>query len=141
MAVKPQTSYPIFAGVFTIVSASILIVLAVYLMFLRFGFPYPNQTAFLMYYLASDAVNLATDAIGLVGGIMLLMRRHYILAVVGVTVVLLHSISYAQYAVFQLVVSQSLDFVAILYFLGCAAALALSISAAVFTVKSKTEFS
>ena len=144
---NPQkTTLPAIAGIFTITSASIL--LAVSLIGLSLLLLNPTQYISYIPILANQlmhiAIILCIGVIGLVGGIMSLMRSQFVLALIGASFMLLTGINAVagnitllgyQYDSFDSLLSS------LMIFLGNGTVFVLSLLSVIFLSKSKNEFS
>lgn len=113
MASQSRGSYSNRAGVLTIVAASILIAFTVFyfsnflLNFIAIG--YPLNASFVIYYFPGYVVLFAIGIVGLVGGVMSIKRRSYVLAVIGVSFVFIESIHRVLNAVGSFLFSAAVD--------------------------------
>jgi len=146
MTNQQRTALPVIAGIFTIISASIL--LAVSLIGLSLLLLYPPQFVSYMTILANQlmhiAIILCIAVIGLVGGILSLMRSKFVLPLIGTSFMLLTGINAVagnialmgyQYDSFENLLSS------LMIFLGNGTVFVLSLLGIVFLSKSKNEFS
>lgn len=146
MANLQRTALPVIAGIFTIISASIL--LAISLIGLSLLLLYPTQYISYMPIFANQlmhiAIILCIGVIGLVGGIMSLMRSQFVLGLIGTSFMLLTGINAVagnitllgyQFDSFDNLLSS------LMIFLGNGTVFVFSLLSIIFLSKSKNEFS
>jgi hypothetical protein len=83
-----RTEYHTYAGVFAIIASCILIALTAVYVFLSQSDPYYDHFPI---YVMGVVINFAVNTVGLMSGTLSLLRRNFIIAVVGVSFTLLDS--------------------------------------------------
>jgi hypothetical protein len=129
------------AGVMTIVSASLLIVLHLALMYsysmIKIGYVF-------WLYLPSEAIAIMFDVLALLGGALALTRTHLLFAVFGASVLIPASSGYVAIVLGSLMMRAEnlvLPVYAILFIIISPVALVLATLSLILLAKSKSEFS
>ena len=139
-----STAYHTYAGVLVIISSCILIALTSVSVLSSLQFLMQLRYAFIVTQVLSSGMSIAVEIIGLVGGIMSLVRRNFVFAVVGASFILLYSVAMLESSISVLLLKSEgaeSSYPGIVVLLFSVAAFFLSLLAVVYIAKAKAEFS